>query len=396
MSKNNNRIITYYIYKITNILNGKTYIGQRQCPFNKTPWTDVSYMGKGKLILLAENKYGIENFTKDILAICYSEKIVDILETEYIRLHKEIGKAEYNIAGGGQTRCREFMTESQRLLCNENISKGIRNSEKWRKSMRSEKRRKKLSDSHKGKTPWCKGMKMPDEFREHVSISIKRMYASPKGDEVKAKIKFARQFQTITEETKKKISEANKGKKMSDATKEKLRKANLGKFVSEETKSKIRAARAKQVFSEESLKKLKESQRKYWDSPEGFEMKRRISEQSKNRKMPKGLHWYNDGRTCVKAKECPEGFVPGRIGNFACSEEAKRKKSEWWKNLSQDEREAYKKNHSEGLKGHVCSMETREKISAAKKGKPGRAQSEESKAKISAALKGRKREISYA
>jgi hypothetical protein len=353
-------------------------------------------MGKGKLILLAENKYGIENFTKDILAICYSEKIVDILETEYIRLHKEIGKAEYNIAGGGQTRCREFMTESQRLLCNENISKGIRNSEKWRKSMRSEKRRKKLSDSHKGKTTWCKGMKMSDEFREHVSISIKRMYASPKGDEVKAKIKFARQFQAITEETKKKISEANKGKKMSDATKEKLRKANLGKFVSEETKSKIRVARAKQVFSEESLKKLKESQRKYWDSPEGFEMKRRISEQSRNRKMPKGLHWYNDGKTCVKAKECPPGFVPGRIGNFACSEEAKRKKSEWWKNLSQDEREAYKKNHSEGLKGHICSMETREKISAAKKGKPGRAQSEESKAKISAALKGRKREISYA
>lgn len=290
MSKNNNRIITYYIYKITNILNGKTYIGQRQCPFNKTPWTDVSYMGKGKLILLAENKYGIENFTKDILAICYSEKIVDILETEYIRLHKEIGKAEYNIAGGGQTRCREFMTESQRLLCNKNISKGIRNSEKWRKSMRSEERRQKLSNSHKGKTTWCKGMKMSDEFREHVSISIKRMYASPKGDEVKAKIKFARQFQTITEETKKKISEANKGKRMSDATKEKLREANLGKFVSEETKSKIRAARAKQVFSEESLKKLKESQRKYWDSPEGFEMKRKISEQSRNRKMPKGLH----------------------------------------------------------------------------------------------------------
>lgn len=46
MSKSNNRIQVYYIYEITNNLNGKTYIGQRQCPLRKTPWTDIGYKGK--------------------------------------------------------------------------------------------------------------------------------------------------------------------------------------------------------------------------------------------------------------------------------------------------------------------------------------------------------------
>lgn len=115
---NTEKLITYYIYEITNNLNGKTYIGQRQCPIRKTPETDVSYMGKGTAIQAAERKYGIDYFSKKILAVCYSTKIIDILESEYIHLYKEIGKAEYNIAGGGQTRCREFMSEEQKALVN--------------------------------------------------------------------------------------------------------------------------------------------------------------------------------------------------------------------------------------------------------------------------------------
>ena len=27
----------------------------------------------------------------------------------------------------------------------------------------------------------------------------------------------------------------------------------------------------------------------------------------------KGKHWYNNGVKCIKAKTCPEGFVPGRL-----------------------------------------------------------------------------------
>ena len=47
----------HYIYEITNNINGKTYIGQRKCPKNKLPETDIKYMGSGVYIKNAMKKY---------------------------------------------------------------------------------------------------------------------------------------------------------------------------------------------------------------------------------------------------------------------------------------------------------------------------------------------------
>ena len=43
----------------------------------------------------------MENFSKEILAVCSSKEIVDILEKQYITMYRSIGKAEYNVADGG-------------------------------------------------------------------------------------------------------------------------------------------------------------------------------------------------------------------------------------------------------------------------------------------------------
>ena len=55
-TKYHRRKAVYYIYRITNKINGKTYIGQ-----HKYKKLNDDYMGSGKLIRRAQKKYGIES-----------------------------------------------------------------------------------------------------------------------------------------------------------------------------------------------------------------------------------------------------------------------------------------------------------------------------------------------
>ena len=85
------------IYKITNTINGKFYIGQ---DFYDNP----KYFGSGKLIIMAIKKYGIENFTKEILEYCVDEKHLDEREIFWIKeLNATNRKIAYNICEGGRT-----------------------------------------------------------------------------------------------------------------------------------------------------------------------------------------------------------------------------------------------------------------------------------------------------
>lgn len=85
----------YYIYKITNTINNKMYIGQHLGNIND------SYMGSGKILKYAINKYGIKNFKKEIIEICESKQIANEREQYYIIYYNTIRPIGYNIAKGG-------------------------------------------------------------------------------------------------------------------------------------------------------------------------------------------------------------------------------------------------------------------------------------------------------
>lgn len=86
-----------YIYKTTNLLNGKIYIGQ-----HKASTFDASYFGSGKIFNKVLKKHGKKNFICEILEWCETREIINDREIYYIDKYKakdpEIG---YNLADGG-------------------------------------------------------------------------------------------------------------------------------------------------------------------------------------------------------------------------------------------------------------------------------------------------------
>lgn len=88
-----------YVYKITNDINGKVYIGQTNDL--KRRWKEhCNDKRKGHLITLAIRKYGKENFSMEVL---YFGEDYNSKEKEFISKFKSRDKKYgYNIAPGGQ------------------------------------------------------------------------------------------------------------------------------------------------------------------------------------------------------------------------------------------------------------------------------------------------------
>lgn len=84
----------YTIYKISNKLNGKYYIGK-----HVTENLNDNYMGSGKLIKKSIEKYGLENFHKEIIKVYDNEHDMNIAESLLIDIKD---KKTYNLQPGGK------------------------------------------------------------------------------------------------------------------------------------------------------------------------------------------------------------------------------------------------------------------------------------------------------
>ena len=92
--------MNHYVYEITNLINGKKYIGKRSC---KCDIEDDKYMGSGKYLIRAFKKYGMENFTKRIIETFEKEYLAYEFEKRLIqKLNADISDKYYNIAMGGK------------------------------------------------------------------------------------------------------------------------------------------------------------------------------------------------------------------------------------------------------------------------------------------------------
>lgn len=86
----------YLVYRITNLINGKIYVGKHQ-----TDNINDGYLGSGIRIRHAMKKYGYENFKKEILFECSSKNEMDAKEAEIVNEDFLNRNDTYNLKIGG-------------------------------------------------------------------------------------------------------------------------------------------------------------------------------------------------------------------------------------------------------------------------------------------------------
>jgi len=211
------------IYKTTNLINGKFYIGQ-------DGKSNPNYLGSGTIFKLALKKYGRENFQKEIVEYCSTQKELNEREKYWIKETKAI-EIGYNLAEGG------FGVSNM----SDQIKKKISKSKKGKKLNLTEEQRRQYSLRMKNR-------KMSEETKEKISKAHKGKLLSP---EHRKKLSETRKGIKLTEEQKRKISEKNRGKKHTEEAKKKISASNTGKKHTEETKKLIgESGRGKKISAE--------------------------------------------------------------------------------------------------------------------------------------------------
>lgn len=150
------------IYVRTNKFNGKQYVGQattKNFRIRQNNWKCLKHPYAGKAINAARAKYGIDAFDFEILKECNDDEL-DYWEKFYIKKLNTKAPYGYNMTDGGETSWikNKHHSEEARKKMSE-ARKGI---------IFSEEHKKKISESHKGKTPWNKGKSHSEETRRKI------------------------------------------------------------------------------------------------------------------------------------------------------------------------------------------------------------------------------------
>lgn len=120
----------FYLYRITNKVNGKIYVG-----VHKTRNLDDGYMGSGKVIQAAIAKHGLENFQKEILETF--ENAAQMFEREKEVVTEEFLARDdtYNLRRGGTGG---FDYINSRITSEVRRSNGRSSRQKYRKNLKED------------------------------------------------------------------------------------------------------------------------------------------------------------------------------------------------------------------------------------------------------------------
>lgn len=243
----NQNNLKYCIYRITNKINNKSYIGQHSyVGVNPMCLKDgVIYTGSGKLLHKAYDKYGLDNFFTEVLIKDISDKKeIDQLEKDYISKERKVKGKEnvYNISDGGtggkiwgdihpNIGKKYFNNSQEQVYCYE-CPEGFVPGSLHRMS---EEQKKSISESKSGERNNFYGKKW-----YHTSDGQEKIMSEEealKDDKwILGRLLGKRYDYNITEEERQRRSDRMKGHKVSDEMKKKISDTVRNTCSSEEWK----------------------------------------------------------------------------------------------------------------------------------------------------------------
>jgi len=257
------RMIGGIIYKVTNLINGKIYIGQTTMTLEKRWINHCGHSGglcrTGRLNYLgnAIRKYGKNNFSIEIIDTASNCDELDSKEIQWIaKLHSTNRSIGYNItAGGAGWRAPEGYVNPKKgkfkhsAEAKAKISAALKGTftDKQRAAMQ-----RKLS--RPGYVSPCKGIPIKPETRAKISATQKGRKVSP---EALKRLRERNPFlgKHHTEETKRKLSEIKKGKPGHPLSENAIQ-ALRNRVMPAEQRKQISERMKGVVFSEETKRKM--------------------------------------------------------------------------------------------------------------------------------------------
>ena len=251
-----------YIYKITNLINGKIYIGCTIFDINDRWKSHITAAKKGSSAHLhrAIRKYGEDKFVIICIDIAIDKNELHFKEKLYIEKHDSFKNGMNMTIGGDGTYGFKHSKEYKKMMSKKMEGNQFALGHKHNAETLEKIRKTSLGNAY------AKGLKHTPEFCEAISMRTKGkknpFYGKKHSTKVIRKISERMMGNTFTkgikhtEQTRMNMSKAHKGKKLSEKTKEKLRLAGTGRKHTQESKDKMRLAKMGHTVSMETRIKI--------------------------------------------------------------------------------------------------------------------------------------------